>query len=192
MRKFCERTIERIDNLNLKAGELSLWFVLAMISFQFVGYLLKDVFDIKTTSLFELSRISNSLLIITGSAYTLLYNYHLRSNYIYKSSKPTFKALIDLIGALLFLLPLALLTFGLSWEYVISNWPRDKTIGSMGDLLNPAQLKSLELIFFISIIFIYTQLTALSALSIVIKAGLFLKDGTPAYPQFIDQKASEG
>jgi TRAP-type mannitol/chloroaromatic compound transport system permease small subunit len=62
------------------------------------------------------------LVFLLGAAYTLKHNEHVRVDIFYKDWHPQKKALINFLGAILFLIPFCCLVIYYSWGTVINSW----------------------------------------------------------------------
>jgi len=169
-----DRIIKGIDRLNHNIGEFAIWFVLAMVVLQFLIVILSKLYGISFTPLDESIWYLNGLIFMLGAAYTLLHGGHVRVDVIYRGASDTYKAIIDLAGSLIFLLPITFMTFGLSWGYILDSWYNFTTnewvfesadgIPSSLPLLSPYK----------TIIWVYSFLLALAAISMAGKAWCYL------------------
>lgn len=169
-----ERIVQNIDRVTNRLGEVSLWLVIAMVICQFLVVLLSKVYGISFTPLDESVWYLNGLIFMLGAAYTLLHNRHVRVDLIYHDAGNRYKAWVDLFGSLVFILPVAFMTFGLSWGFVLDSW---YNFATSEWLLERAEgtAASLPLISpFKTIIWLYAITIALSALSLAGKAILYL------------------
>ena len=178
-----ERIITNIDRLNHRIGEAALWFVLAMIVLQFLIVVLSKVFGISFTPLDESIWYLNGLIFMLGAACTLLHDRHVRVDILYRTASPRTKALVDFWGCLLFILPVAFMTAGLSSGFILDSWynfaankwifERSSDSASSLPLIAPYK----------TIIWVYALLIALQALSEAAKAWSFLSGRTSTYPR---------
>ncbi|MGH1405860.1 MAG: TRAP transporter small permease subunit [Rhodomicrobiaceae bacterium] len=174
--KFFERVSSNIDDLTVKAGKISSWIILAMILAQFTWLIFKNIFGMKLISFFELSWLSLGLLILAGSAYNLISNKHLKIENFSKNISQQKQAIINILGALFFVIPTAALIFGLSWNYFVNELSQNQFLFALQAFSDPSSLRIISLSVFISIITVFTQLTALAAISIACKAVLKLQN----------------
>lgn len=181
MEKMLERIILKLDKINNQVGEKALWLVLAMILLQFSVVLLSKLYGLSFTQLDESIWYLNGLIFMLGAAYTLLHDRHVRVDIIYAEAGAKYKALVDLFGALFFILPVAFLTYGLSWNFVLDSWFNFST-GQWIIERADGSLDSLPLLsLFKTIIWVYSFLLALSALSLAAKAILSLSGHHQTY-----------
>ena len=145
-----------------------------MILAQFTWLILKNIYGIKFTAFFEMNWLSVGLLIIAGCAHNLLSNKHLRIQSFYKKTSAKKQAIINLLGAVLFVIPTSALIFGLSWEFFLSELGKHQFLFSLDAFSDPSSLRIIGLCAFVFIIIFFTHLTALAGISMASKAGLTL------------------
>lgn len=173
--KFFERVSKNIDDLTVKAGKISSWIILALILAQFTWLIFKNIFGIKLIAFFDISWLSLGLIILAGSAYNLILNKHLKIEAISKNLSQQKREIINILGSLFLVIPTAALIFGLSWNYFVSELSQNQFLFSLQAFSDPSSLRIISLSIFISIITVFTQLTALAAISIACKGALILQ-----------------
>jgi len=113
---------DRIDRLNAAIGRTMAWAVLFVVLVQFVVVLLRYGFGIGSIWLSESILYGHAALFMLVAAWTLRQGGHVRVDVFYADASPRTKALIDLLGALLLLLPFMLVLAWLSVPYVARSW----------------------------------------------------------------------
>jgi TRAP-type mannitol/chloroaromatic compound transport system permease small subunit len=94
-----------------------------------------------------------SIIILLGISYTLKEDGHVRVDLIYDTLKDKKKAMINMIGVVLFILPISLLIGTGSIDYVIESYQSAEQSGDPGGLTNRWLVKSLiPISFFLLII----------------------------------------
>ena len=83
---------------------------------------LRYIFQIGSIALQESVMYLNALIFTFGAAYTLKENGHVRVDIFYNKLGQKRKAVIDLLGTFLFLLPSATFIAWISWSYVSVSW----------------------------------------------------------------------
>lgn len=81
-----------------------------------------------------------------GAGYTLLHDAHVRVDFIYVARGPRYRAVIDLAGSLLFLLPMTAAIFWLSFPYAYDSWARLEGALDAGGLQPVYLIKSVLLV----------------------------------------------
>jgi TRAP-type mannitol/chloroaromatic compound transport system permease small subunit len=111
-----------IDALNDAVGRFTAWAALAMVIVQFAVVVLRHVFGLGSIMLQESVVYLHAILFMVGSGYTLLHGGHVRVDIFYHHAAARKKALIDLAGVVIFLIPVCLLIWWVSWPYVVNSW----------------------------------------------------------------------
>lgn len=109
-----------IDNFNRRLGEAVAWLALVMVLLQFAVVILRYVFSLGFIPMQEAVWHLHGLLFMLGAAYTLLEDGHVRIDIFYRGLSVQRRAVIDLAGSLLFIVPVCLLTLYASWDYVLN------------------------------------------------------------------------
>lgn len=139
--------IRFIDGLNDRIGRTVSWLVLAMVLVQFLVVGMRYVFGIGSVFLQEAVIYMHGTLFMVAAAYTLLHNGHVRVDIFYREATPRRKAIVNLAGVFLFLLPLMALVWIVAEPYVAQSWAiregSKETSGIQGLFL----LKSMILVF---------------------------------------------
>lgn len=117
-----ERTCSAIDRINERVGQTVAWAALAMVLIQFLVVILRYVFGFGSILMQESVIYLHAILFLMGSGYTLLHNGHVRVDIFYRDAKDATKAKVDLIGVLVFLLPVCALIWWGSWSYIQTSW----------------------------------------------------------------------
>ena len=109
---------ERIDRLNMAIGRAASWCALAIVLIGFAVVLMRYVLGLGSIWLQESILYAHSALFLLAAAWTLKEGGHVRVDVIYADAAPRTKAWIDLLGALLLLLPFCLAILYFSAPYV--------------------------------------------------------------------------
>lgn len=99
-----------------------MWLAVALALIQFAVVIMRYVFSIGFIPMQELIWYLSGTMFMLGSGYALLMDGHVRVDVLYREAKPRNKALVDLIGCLVFLLPLCVITLILTTPFVINSW----------------------------------------------------------------------
>ncbi len=90
------------DSINSTAGSLSSWLVIAMIIVILWEVIARYVFNSPTTWAFDGMRLIGGAMIVIGWAYAQLHNAHIRVDVFYTHFSARKKALVDILGSILF------------------------------------------------------------------------------------------
>jgi len=116
------RLADRIDRLNRQIGRAAAWLVLVVVLLQFALVVARYLFGLGSLWLSETVIYAHATLFLLAGAWTLSVGAHVRVDIFYADASLRAKAVIDLIGALLLLLPFSLVLLWLSWPYVERSW----------------------------------------------------------------------
>jgi len=116
------RLADRIDRLNTQIGRAAAWLMLVVVLLQFALVVARYLFGLGSLWLSETVIYAHATLFLLAGAWTLSVGAHVRVDIFYADASLRAKAVIDLIGAVLLLLPFALVLLWLSWPYVERSW----------------------------------------------------------------------
>jgi len=115
-----------IDSLNEVIGRAVSWLALALVLIQFTVVILRYVFGIGSIFLQESLLYFHGALFMLAAGYTLLHDGHVRVDIFYRDASLRYRALVDLGGSLVLLLPVCGLIWTLSFDYVAMSWAIDE------------------------------------------------------------------
>ena len=112
--------INSIDILNETIGRAASWLVLAMVLLICYDVTMRYSFHQGSVALQELEWHLFALIFLLGSAYTLKHNNHVRVDILYQSHYLSNKhrAMINILGIILFLIPFCVLILITTWPFV--------------------------------------------------------------------------
>lgn len=144
--KLISLTIRAIDRVTDLTGRLVSWLTLAMVVVTMVIVVLRYYFESGSIALQESITYLHGLVFMLGIAFTLQRGGHVRVDIFYRGFSPRRKALVDLVGGLLFLVPVSLLIFIFSWDYVAASWAIGETSEERSGIEGIYLLKTLLLL----------------------------------------------
>ena len=153
---------DRIDRLTTGIGRAVAWLVLLVVLLQFALVVARYLFGLGSIWATEAVIYSHAGLFMLAAAWTLSAGGHVRVDVFYAEATPRTRARIDLAGALLLLLPFALVLIWLSVPYAARAWA----------ILERSQESSgLPLVFLLkSLIPLFAALMALQGVAQAIRA----------------------
>lgn len=164
-----EGTARAIDWINERVGRGVAWLALFMVLVQFALVLMRYVFGVGSIMTQESLVYAHGLLFMLVAGYTLMNGGHVRVDIFYREAAPRKKALVDLFGVIVLLIPVCLLIWAYSLPYVVSSWHvlegSRETSGIPGIFL----LKTAILVF---VVLVVLQGVALAIRSALVLAGL--------------------
>ena len=126
-----------LDRFSALLGKASAWLTLFMVLVTFVVVVLRYVFDTGLIWLQESVVWMHGFVFMVGAAYTLQQEEHVRVDIFYREMSPKRRALVDLIGVTVFLLPLCALLGWKAFDYVAVSWQLQEASRESGGLPYP-------------------------------------------------------
>ncbi|MCB1867112.1 MAG: TRAP transporter small permease subunit [Gammaproteobacteria bacterium] len=116
-----------IDRLNNRIGILLSWLVLIMVLIGIYNAVTRKLslsigVDLSSNMYIEAQWYMFSLVFLWAGAYALRNGAHVRVDILYSRISSKSKAWVDILGTLLFLLPLCLLIIWVSTPYALDSW----------------------------------------------------------------------
>jgi TRAP-type mannitol/chloroaromatic compound transport system permease small subunit len=116
------RLADGIDRMNALIGRAATWCCLFIVLAEFAVVVMRYALGIGSIRLQESVFYAHAALFMLAAAWTLQVDGHVRVDIFYAQAGPRRRALIDLIGALVFLLPFAIVLVLLSISYAARSW----------------------------------------------------------------------
>jgi TRAP-type mannitol/chloroaromatic compound transport system permease small subunit len=161
---------DRIDRLNTAIGRAASWCALAIVLIGFAVVLLRYVLGMGSIWLQESILYAHAALFLLAAAWTLKEGAHVRVDVFYADASPRARAWIDLLGALLLLLPFCLAIVWFSLPYVERSW---------AILERSRESSGLPLVFVLkTLIPVFALLLALRGVAQAVRALAVLRGGT--------------
>lgn len=107
-----------IDRINATVGRVATWCCLYVVLGEFAVVVMRYAFGIGSIRLQESVLYAHAGLFMLAAAWTLAVDGHVRVDVFYGRAKPTSRAVIDLFGAIMFLVPFAVVLLSFSVPYV--------------------------------------------------------------------------
>lgn len=177
---FAHRLLHVLERISLASGHGISWLALAMVLLMVAVVVLRYGFDYGNIALQEAVLYMHGALFMIGAAYTLACDEHVRVDIFYRRLGPRGQARVNLVGTLLFLMPLAVLFLWLSWDYVWASWIHREGSLDAGGLPFLYLLKTLLLIM--------PLLLFIQGLAELLRAWLTLRDPTSPPPRHNEQE----
>jgi len=129
--------INRLDRFSELTGQLTAWLTLLMVIVTFVVVVMRYVFDAGLIWMQESVVWMHAFVFMIGAAYTLQRDEHVRVDIFYREMSSRGRAWIDLLGVLVFLLPLCIFLALKAWDFVAFSWALAETSRESGGLPYP-------------------------------------------------------
>ncbi len=111
-----------LEDFSEFTGTVIAWLTLLMVLLTFVVVVLRYGFDLGWIWLQESVTWMHAAVFMLGAGYTLKRDEHVRVDIFYRRLTARRKAIVDLLGTLIFLLPVAVFLVISSWDYVYRSW----------------------------------------------------------------------
>lgn len=114
--------IQLIDTVSYRVGELVKWALPVLVLTVAFSVFTLSIFGLSWTKLFESAEYLHATAIMLGAAATLLAGQHVRVDVFHARMPPKKKALTDLCGFYIFLMPVCLLLLWNSHSFINFAW----------------------------------------------------------------------
>jgi TRAP-type mannitol/chloroaromatic compound transport system permease small subunit len=114
--------INKLERFIDWTGRSVSWLTLLMVIITFIVVVLRYAFDIGWIALQESVTYLHAMVFLIGASWAMQQEAHVRVDIFYSRMTARNRALVDLIGSILMLLPVMLFITWVSWEYVIDSW----------------------------------------------------------------------
>ena len=126
-----------LDRFSAVIGKASAWLTLFMVLVTFVVVVMRYVFDAGFIWLQESVVWMHAFVFMMGASYTLQQEQHVRVDIFYREMSPRRRAIVDLIGVVVFLLPLCALLAWKGFDFVAASWRLQESSRESGGLAYP-------------------------------------------------------
>lgn len=126
-----------IDLFSDLSGRLTAWLTLAMVIVTFIVVVMRYVFDAGFIWVQESVTWMHACVFMLGAAYTLRQEEHVRVDIFYRGMTDRRRALTDIVGVIVFLLPLCAFLFVKAWDFVAVSWAIREVSRESGGLPYP-------------------------------------------------------
>ncbi|MGK2912860.1 MAG: TRAP transporter small permease subunit [Porticoccaceae bacterium] len=140
-----KRMIAVIDGFTETSGQAIAWLTLAIMTITCTVVVMRYLVGGNAIALQESVIYLHATVFMLGAAFTLKRGGHVRVDILYRALSTRSRALIDVLGGLLFLIPVCGLIFWLSWDYVMNSWAAREASGESTGLPWVYALKTLML-----------------------------------------------
>lgn len=144
--------LQTIDQVNRWLGRIAAYCALGMMLAQAFSVVARYVFSYGIISVQESVVYGHALIFLLGSAFVLGENGHVRVDVFYAVARARTRRIIDLVGLIGFVLPVAAVVLWYSWPYVARSWSVLEGSRQAGGLPAVFLLKTAMLVFALSIL----------------------------------------
>ena len=165
------RLADAIDALTDTVGRCCAWLVLAVIVLLFLQLPLREVVQGGHILANDFGQLTHAAVFMVGLSYALRWDRHVRMDVFYRGMGERARATVNLLGAVLFLLPWCALMAWFGWDYALRS---ARALETFPDTWSPGYF--LFKVFLVSCM----SLLGLQGLSMVIRNGIRLFTSTEA------------
>ena len=135
-----------INQINLRVGQLISWLTLVLVALVITVVLSRYLLGVGSIAIQESVSYVHGMIFMLGLAFTLQRGGHVRVDIFYREFSPSRQAFVNLIGAVVFLMPFCGLILFASWDYVMASWSIRETSSETGGIAAVYLLKTLMII----------------------------------------------
>lgn len=117
-----QNLINAIDGLNERMGKAASWLTLVLVILVCFDVVIRYVFSNSSAWIMELEWHLFSLIFLIGAAYAFKHDRHVRVDLFYSKFSAKEKALVDLVGNVIFLIPWCVIILVYSFEYAMTSF----------------------------------------------------------------------
>jgi TRAP-type mannitol/chloroaromatic compound transport system permease small subunit len=124
-----------IDRLNVVLGKIAAWCGLIAVVVSSGAAIARYALNIGSNAWLELQWYLFAGMVMLGASYTLKLNEHVRVDVLYSRYGDRARLWLDLVGGLIFLLPMTIIIGWFAWPMVANSYGISETSSSPGGLL---------------------------------------------------------
>jgi TRAP-type mannitol/chloroaromatic compound transport system permease small subunit len=144
--------ISAIEKTNQALARVAAYCALLMMMAQVFSVIARYVFSYGLISVQESVIYGHSIMFLLGAAFVLRMNEHVRVDIFYDMFPPRTRHIVDLIGLVFFVLPVAGLILWVATPYVMRSWASLEGSRQAGGLPMIFLLKTAMLVFGVSVL----------------------------------------
>ena len=124
-----------IDALNHRLSWIADWLVFLSCMISAGNAFSRYAFSMSSNAWLEIQWYMFGALVMLGASYTLKRNEHVRVDIVYSNLGTRSQIIVDIFGAVLFLLPATLILAYLSWPVFYNSWAGNEMSSNAGGLI---------------------------------------------------------
>jgi TRAP-type mannitol/chloroaromatic compound transport system permease small subunit len=124
-----------IDRLNEQFGVAANWLVLLACLISAGNAFSRYMFSMSSNGWLEIQWYMFAGMVLLGGPYTLKMNEHVRVDLIYGMVSERTRIWIDIVGGLLFLLPICVILIYFTWPWFVESWRLGEGSSNAGGLI---------------------------------------------------------
>lgn len=124
-----------IDWINTQLAVVANWLVLLAALISAGNAASRYAFSESSNGWLEIQWYMFAAMVLLGAPYTLKMNEHVRVDLIYGMASERTRIWIDIIGGLLFLLPICIILTYFTWPWFVESWTINESSSNAGGLI---------------------------------------------------------
>jgi TRAP-type mannitol/chloroaromatic compound transport system permease small subunit len=124
-----------VDRINQRICLIATWLVLLSCLVSAINASVRYAFSVSSNAWLELQWYMFAGIVMLGVSYTLKLNEHVRVDVLYARFPPRTAAWVDLLGAIFFLMPAAVLIAWMSWPQFAESFTSGEMSSNAGGLI---------------------------------------------------------
>jgi TRAP-type mannitol/chloroaromatic compound transport system permease small subunit len=124
-----------IDYVNDRFGEVANWLVLFACLISAGNATSRYLLSASSNAWLEVQWYMFAAMVLLGGPYTLKVNEHVRVDVLYSAITERARLWIDILGCLLFLLPICVILIYFTWPWFVESWRINESSSNAGGLI---------------------------------------------------------
>jgi TRAP-type mannitol/chloroaromatic compound transport system permease small subunit len=138
--------LNAVESFTEITGRLIAWLTMLMVALVVLVVVTRYFLEVGSIALQESVTYVHCLVFMMGLAFTLKHDGHVRVDIFYRGFSSKSKAMVNLLGGIFFLVPVCLVIFFTSLDYVLASWAIHETSAENNGLPFVYLLKTLMLL----------------------------------------------
>jgi TRAP-type mannitol/chloroaromatic compound transport system permease small subunit len=128
------RAAAAIDRISAAIGRAASWLVIVAVVVSAGNALVRKIFDTSSNAWLDVQWWLFGAVVLLAAPWTLASNEHIRIDVVSSRWSPRTRNTIDILGHLLFLLPVAGVILYTSWDFFLTSWAQNEQSANAGGL----------------------------------------------------------
>jgi TRAP-type mannitol/chloroaromatic compound transport system permease small subunit len=131
-----KKLITILDKITNTVGYIAGFAMVLMLLNVFYDVMLRYFFKDSSIAMQELEWHLFSVVFLFGMAYALKENGHVRVDIFYDNFSPTYKAVVNIVGSIIFIIPFSLIIINSGYSFASESYALGELSGDPGGLTN--------------------------------------------------------
>lgn len=124
-----------VDAMSEWVGRTLIWLLFATVLISAANAIVRKVFSVGSNAWLELQWYLFAAVFLLGAGYTFLHNAHVRIDFLSGRLSARARNIVDIVGIVAFLTPLAWILLQLSWPLFVNAWNSGEMSQNAGGLI---------------------------------------------------------